>query len=103
MLREYVGAEGRLNRRGAGGITLRQSLEQVERTTGVAPPELDHGKKLPEGFEYIWGWFVDIHGPEILKYQEIEAWSRCTGRRIEPAEAEILRELSIVYLGAVNA
>ena len=91
---------------GEGG-TLRDHLEQVEKSTGgrVRPPELDL-PDLPDPVAHVWEWFADLHrargsngfGPNPLTYSEMAAWARLTGADPGPWEVALLKHLDGVYL-----
>ena len=52
---------------------------------------------------YILDWFWEIKRGETLTFQEIETWSRLTGRDIQPQEVAILMELDLDFYTVINA
>ena len=40
--------------------------------------------------------------PVALTWHEIDAWSRCVGRRLSPWEARVLHRMSVEYVGESN-
>lgn len=70
---------------------LRSQLEKVEEETGKRPAQLDAGGEMPDAFNHIWDWFLDLasvrveHRPitnaELLAYFEL--------RGIDPLLIEI--------------
>lgn len=65
------------------------------------------GPGVPDGFEYLLGWFYDVGpaetggmGPAPLSYSEIRAWRLEQGIELNPWEARILRVLSASFCAA---
>lgn len=71
----------------------------------MAQQELD-GPPLPEGFEYLWWHYCELHAvrsysqvsPNAISYVEMEAWARVTGRRLAEWEFGMLRTMDMAWL-----
>ena len=72
--------------------TKRQHLEQVYRTTGKRPRDLELAE-LPESVQYIWQWFLELQTGEAITYLEIDAWARLNSIELMPREARALMAL----------
>lgn len=100
---EYATAEFKLERIPKGGnITVRTSLEQVAKSTGKRPKDLDHGKPLPEELVYLWEWFVSVHSNERLSYSELNNWSDLKSVNLRPWEVDAIMKLERIYWSTVN-
>lgn len=76
--------------------SVRQQLEQVYKTTGVMPPQLDTGEP-PEGLAYLYHYYLELRGSEPLTYTEISNWSQLTRRNLAAWEVSVIRALDICY------
>ena len=98
----------RLNATREDGSTLREHLENVERVTGKQ--QFDE-PALPDGAEYLWGWFWDLDagrgsngfGLNPLSYSEMKAWAELTQQMLDPWEVSALRKMDMARLEAVSA
>lgn len=52
---------------------------------------------MPEHAAYLWGWYLEVRGPGVLTFAEIDAWARLTGRPVTGEEALVLRSLDNIY------
>jgi hypothetical protein len=66
--------------------------------------------ELPPTFEYLWRWFVQLHGkrdggfgPERLKDREIEAWARLRQIKLKLFELHLLDRLDDIWMAAEHA
>lgn len=78
--------------------TNRQSLAQVEKVKKLPPGAL---WKLPEvdpNIFYLWEYFAEVFAGRELSFQELAAWTSLTGKKLNPQEVEILRQLSYAVL-----
>ena len=81
--------------------TKRKKLEQVYKATGKKPPELNT-PPLPEEFLYIWHYWCDLHGSELLSFSEMQSWAILNQIELKPFEAHALRQLDVIYFSGVN-
>lgn len=81
-------------------LTLRVSLEHVAKQLGRKPLQLELLSQidLPEDTAYLWGWYGELFNGGKLTYQELDAWSRLTRRRLLPWEVKVLKTLDLIYL-----
>lgn len=79
------------------GVTVRTQLEHVRDTTGITPPLLDH-HPMPEGFEYVWKWFLELARGGAITWEGLQAWSRLRKRDLKDWELDALLELEQVRL-----
>jgi hypothetical protein len=73
------------------GATLRASLGQIEKTTGIKPVlliELENEEKPPEGWNSVSLIFWKLYGR--ISAVEIEAHARLSGEEIGPLEYEAI-------------
>ena len=100
---------------GADGTTRRDHIEQFCKQTGKTPEELglvedeaDDTPEVPEGGEYLWGWFQELSsgrgnkgfGPIAIPWSDIDAWARIAGVPLIPFEALALRSMDVAFLSA---
>lgn len=88
------------------GSTLRQNLQQAERSTGKA---LIDEPDIPFCTAHVWEWFWQLNdsrpegfsnaGP--LSFSEIAAWAGLTGSAPRPWEVEALKAMDRAYLASV--
>lgn len=87
------------------GVTIRTTLESVERQTGKRPVALD-GPPVPSELEYLWRWFLDIHAGRTINgmgvsratHLDLMAWQWNTGNRLEAWEVKAVNSLGNLYL-----
>ncbi len=81
-------------------LTLRASLEHVAKQLGRKPLQLELLSQidLPEGLEYLWGWYGELFNGGKISYQEMDAWSRLTRRLLLPWEVRVIKTLDLLYL-----
>lgn len=91
------------------GATRRAHIEAAV-ASGMDPAELDVPACPPEML-YLLGWFLEVSagrggngwgGYNPLSWGEIEAWSRLTGRNLQPFEVGALRQLDGIFLRTLN-
>lgn len=59
----------------------------------------------PNPAPYLFAYLIEIGivgttgmGPIAITWQEIAAWSQCTGTALQPWEARLIRRLSVEYV-----
>ncbi|WP_445366286.1 phage tail assembly chaperone [Microbulbifer sp. ANSA001] len=82
--------------------SLRQQLQQVQKTTGITPPELK-AEQPPDGLIYLFHYYREIRGTEPLTFTEIQNWSQLTQRDISAWEVSVIRALDINFWAQQNA
>lgn len=77
----------------------RKALEQVAKSTGIKPPELEGIQDgPPETLQHLYDYYEkELSWSTPLSYQELHAWMRVTNRRLSPAEAEVLMTLDRIF------
>lgn len=88
------------------GSTLRQNLQQAERSTGK---KLIEDPEVPDAGEHLWAWFWQLSearpegfsGPGPLTFGEIAAWAGLTGARPHPWEVETIKAMDRAFLASV--
>lgn len=75
--------------------TLRASLEQVYKSTGVKPDQLDLGK--PPAFEYLIDWYFQAFAGDVLTMQELKAWSEMARIPLTGWEAQMIKEIDRIF------
>lgn len=80
-------------------------LEQVEKQTGITPPELGGVPDLPEAAAHVLHWYYDLAGTRTIgmalnpiSYTEIQAWCNMTGNRPAPWEVLAIRQIDAAFL-----
>lgn len=102
----YAESQFKLDKKVKGSdLTQREVLEQVERQTGITPPELEGVPELPEPASHLMAWFYDLSATRSvgmalnpISYTEIEAWARLTGNKPAPWEVSAIRQLDAAFL-----
>lgn len=87
------------------GVTKRQKLELLEKTTGNRPDALSV-PSFPGLATTAWELWLDINrgrssngmGPSLISWQDIEAWSRTRGRKLTYSELELIRAIDSAFL-----
>lgn len=78
--------------------TVRESLEQVCKTIGRKPKELENEPQLPEEFGYLWGWFNELWHPfDFLGFKEIAAWAEVKHISLLDWESSLLITIDRLY------
>ena len=77
-------------------ISRYETLKQVERTTGVTPPDLVSAPKLTADHDDAWKAYTSMREHS---YTEISAYERLTGVKLDTWEVEAIMSLS-KYRGA---
>lgn len=90
------------------GLSLRQHLEQVMKTTKKRPEELVE-PQIPDGGRHIWDafWELDCARPSgmslsPISFSEIQAWSGLCGEIIRPWEVRAIRAMDGERLAATS-
>lgn len=72
--------------------SLRDHLNQVQKSTGHRDPRLD-SVQVPIGGERLWNHFWRLYKGSSVSYVEIEAYCRMTGAEFDPWEVEVLMSM----------
>ena len=79
------------------------SLEQVAKTTGVRPPQLDDIPPIPDDLKYVWDWYHrELWTSEHLTYSELMAWAQAMGVALLPWESRLLISLNRAHVVIAN-
>lgn len=76
---------------------------QVWKTLGRKPAQLAEAPELPHELAYIWEWYREVRGTELLTYTELHHWSMVTGKRLRGWEAELIRSLDLIAWSVQHA
>jgi len=95
-----------LNQADDKGISKREHLQQVERSAGYTPKELDNPTQFPRLLMYLWLAFFDLNsartagfsGPNPITYTELHHWKELTGTPLSAWDVQALKRLDQVYL-----
>lgn len=98
-----------LGKTNSQGVTVRALLEDVERTTGRRPPELEMPEINPYSL-YIWDIFMDIHsgrtygmaGPNPLTWTDILAWCNLNETMLSAWEVGVVKALDLAWIRETN-
>jgi hypothetical protein len=58
---------------------------------------------IPAAVAYLWEWFREVQNGDRLKWQELSAWSKLSGKDISSIEAQAIRSLSFIQFHANNS
>jgi len=108
-LLDYAEHEFNLAKSDQSGISVKDHLKQVYKSTGIIPEDLK-GKELPKSVEYLWSSFLSIStgrqmgysGPLPITFSEIFAWTKLTGNKLLPIELEVIKRLDNLYVRTMN-
>lgn len=96
-MRTYADAVFVLDKVDKDGVSLRDKYEQVEKATGVRPPELDHAGELPEPAADAWAKWQDmrrlatvVEGRRTITWADVEIWQRVRLIELTPTELEMI-------------
>ena len=85
-------------------ITLRATLEQVERTTGIPEPELDV-PDLPSYAAHVWQWFWQLSRGRTcgmamnpITWEAIDAWANRTGNNPRQWELDAITGIDAAFM-----
>ncbi len=106
---EAVKSLVKLSAKQKDGQTLSDHYDQVEQATGKRP-EGAESVEPPEGTEYLWQWFWDLHigrsygmsGALPLTWSDMYFWSTLRNADLEHWEVGIIRAMDGAYLSEVN-
>lgn len=87
------------------GVTYREHYEQVEKSSGHTPEELDIGE-CPDDLFYLYTWFLEMHGsrgfnqagPCPITFDDIIKWQALYRISLEPWEVRTIKFLDGAYL-----
>jgi hypothetical protein len=69
----------------------RKHLEQIAKTLGKKPKELELSGSVPKGLGYLWRWYSEhLQWSTPLSFQELESWCRLTHTELSNFETEVL-------------
>ena len=106
-----------MNDAGESGVSQRESLEHVIKTTPEdskayksAKAQLDAEPEIPFCLQHIWQWFWELHqtraqgmdGPMPITFEEIQSWNFLKGIGITDLETDILKRFDSVYIQYVD-
>ncbi len=99
----------KLNKRDEQGVSLRETLQEVERQTGRTPEELE-GPDFPEVLGNVWSAFVALSnsrnpsfsGVAPITYEQIKAYCEVTHTPLSPQEIDAIKRLDNAYQKAMN-
>lgn len=74
----------------------------MQRQTGKKPKALDIPPCPPE-LRYLWLYWCDIHGPELLSYTELQAWSALNQVLLTPFDVGVIRRLDVLFFETRSA
>lgn len=84
-------------------------LEDLERQSGVRPPELD-GPDCPQALAYLWTWFCELSnvrgggmGLAPIGWSEMQAWCAVTRRELTRLECQALGAMDRRFLEVMAA
>jgi hypothetical protein len=103
-LADFASHEFKLGIPDKTGKPAREHFEQVEKSTGKRPPELD-GPLMPECTELVWEVFCKLHstrqagmGVSPISYTEIECYCRLTGIKLYQWQLRAIKTIDDAYL-----
>jgi hypothetical protein len=108
-LAEFARHEFRLGKRGKDGVSLRETLEVVERMTGRMPEEGINSAEFPDLLYDLWQWFLKLNagrsgglGPTPIDEQNIGWFFH--NRRITPQcwQLDAIRMLDSIALESLR-
>jgi hypothetical protein len=105
QLKDHLRDLTRLSKKTDSGSTVREMLEQVEKTTGKRPPELECAE-APRELSYVYSCFLDIHrtrgvgmsGALPITYHDIKAFCEVTGNILSTRDVATIIEIDKAYL-----
>lgn len=68
-------------------------FEQWSKTTGRSHPKLKNLIKLPADLIYLWRFFCELSGVELITFSEIRAYCETTNTILQPWEVKALKLL----------
>lgn len=81
-------------------MTLAEHYQQVERTTGHRPKELDL-PKVPPSLAFFWEAFLRLHRSRTadhpIAFSDILAYSQLTGHEFVPEEVDLISSLDRIW------
>ncbi len=88
------------------GCSQREHLTSLYRQTGVMPDELANAPQLPDGLDYLWRDFLELHSsrtpgfsaPNRITFADIDAYQRVSGVTFEGWEVEAIRRADTAFL-----
>jgi len=94
----YAQFQAEIEHRPDGKSSVRQQLEQIEKTKGEPHPVLVNEPELPTEYLHVWTWFCDVFSGEVPTWHELQAWSALTGNIVLPREFNLIRRLARKFL-----
>lgn len=86
-------------------MTYRQQYEQVKKSRGIAPKELEHGNERPDGLGYIITWWHELRnnlGDKRVNYERLNAWASVFKHDLEAWEARLLMDTDRIYFEVIT-
>lgn len=94
-----------MGKRDKDGVSLRETLQTVERMTGRMPAEGINPATIPEIAQHVWAWFLMLNacrqsgmGPSPISHSEMLAFFTLEGIMPEGWELQAIRALDNVAL-----
>lgn len=92
------------------GITKREHLLQVEKSTKRKPKDLENPHEFPRLLSHVWSFFCELQsartagfsGANPLSYSEIESWCRLSGNSLTPYDVAVIKQLDNTYMKAIK-
>jgi hypothetical protein len=89
--------------------TLRDHYDAVEKETGKAPEGIDDIIPVPDGVEYIFNWFRQLHqnrgvGVVVcpITWTDLMSWCQLTKTHLSPWEIAALMGIDGVFIKQQN-
>lgn len=107
---EYARWDLKLGKTDKDGISEREHLEVVKKTTGKTPLALVPPTDFPKDLEHVWIAFLELSerrgysqvGPLPITYSDIFHYKEVTGNQIDPNEVSTILELDRIYMKVAN-
>lgn len=112
-----MGSFVRFERKNQNGVSLKEQLLQVEKSTGKRPNELNDIVPLPEKGKYLWKAFLDLNNTRgitvisgmktLLKenpitYTELHHYNEMQPIKFTINELNIIKEIDDEYIKHIN-
>ena len=75
------------------GVSLYDTMKQVEKSTGKTPVGLLNAPKIPKDTRHLWQLFNQL---DIITYTELDAYQRQTGDDLAPWELDVIMGLNLI-------
>jgi len=107
----------KFERKNENGVSLREQLEQVFKSTGKKPKELNNIVQLPEKGKYLWKAFTELNSTRTLTvvagmktvikenpitYTELHHYNEMQPVKFNTTELHIIKEIDNEYIKNIN-